>query len=287
MDSQYQFATEQHYNADLVERLASFASDLDRYGLNLCSVLAPSQLQTAGLSVPLVDSAPTSGVYVLVGNGGGRFWETVGTRCPGLQSLLDQDNRELIGDPVDRISRSLVEAALRTHLPSDRFKLLFPLPADQSSAFLPLQKLGRVAGWHQPSPLGSGMHPDYGLWFAYRVVIWIDAQSSADKPPNRQPDAIDDPGSDEQSVNTLSDQCLRCESKACVSACPAEAIDLARAPDMSACASFRLQDSSPCVDRCLAREACPAVARRHRYPREQIEFHYRLALHTLRRYYSD
>ncbi len=288
---QYQFVTNQHYAADFVRSMASVASDLDASGLNLCSVLAPHQLQQAGLSVPLADHLPASGVYVVVGNAGSGFWNSVRAGHPQLQTLLealfDENGRGKIGDPVDQLSQTLVETAIENHLPAARYELLFPPQSAAPPGFLPLQQLGRVAGWHQPSPLGSGMHPVFGLWFAYRAVVWIDAESVTAESVAGPTESTTEETAAAQSSDPLSDHCLRCESQACVTACPASAITLADSPDMSACAGFRLAQDSRCADRCLAREACPAVESRAQYPREQIRYHYRLALHTLRRYYGE
>jgi hypothetical protein len=55
--------------------------------------------------------------------------------------------------------------------------------------------------------------------------------------------------------------------------------------DVFECSHFRLQENSPCHDRCLARLACP-VAPEHRYELAQVQYHYGRSLQTIRTYFE-
>jgi epoxyqueuosine reductase len=129
-----------------------------------------------------------------------------------------------------------------------------------------LQQLGELAGWSHPSPLGQGINPTYGVWFAYRAVFLTTAELPlTGGAPRPSP-------------------CDACLDKPCLSACPAGAVQPARF-DIDGCANYRLQPASPCADRCLARMACPYFPE-HRYSLEQIRYHYGRSLETLAAWYG-
>ena len=46
-----------------------------------------------------------------------------------------------------------------------------PDPCPSWSPTVNLQNLGQLLGWHTSSPLMIGIHPEYGLWSAYRVLM--------------------------------------------------------------------------------------------------------------------
>jgi hypothetical protein len=54
---------------------------------------------------------------------------------------------------------------------------------------------------------------------------------------------------------------------------------------VTTCIDFRLQARSVCHDRCLSRMACP-VAPEHRYDLDQLNYHYKYSLASIRRYYG-
>ena len=299
-------------DSSTIARLVALTEALAGRGLNLARVLTTDELEVAGIKVPVAEQ----GIFLLLGNGGGAFWEHLEARDgdsdgPALADRLFQDKEN---HPIDTYSQALLSEALETHLPDVRFKMLFPQnrpsnrsqhnPSETASKpqHMPLQQLGRLAGWHQPSPLGSGMHPHWGLWYAYRVFAWLEIKPSAlDEDPvlaalpvfNSEGAKTSVSALETSEPNTaLNEHCLSCASRACVSACPAQAVVFGSNPDMQACAGYRCAADSTCADRCLAREACPVGSTapsdnsHTSYPRAQINYHYRVALESLRVWYA-
>ncbi|HJP37483.1 MAG TPA: hypothetical protein QF901_16020, partial [Gammaproteobacteria bacterium] len=109
---------------------------------------------------------------VVLGNGGGQFWDSL-TRSVGTVSSLESDH------PVDQFSRFNVENTVRDHWGDGDFRILYP-----GEPGVPLQQLGRLAGWHHDSPLGIGIHRAYGPWFAYRAAFLIDASLPLSNEPD-------------------------------------------------------------------------------------------------------
>jgi hypothetical protein len=161
-------------------------------------------------------------------------------------------------DPIDAHSLRAIGAAL-----ADRpHRVLYP---GVGSSTVPLARLGALAGWHHPSPLGLGIHPEHGLWFAYRALVVLAAPDLEPTPPA--------PGGP---------PCESCVDQPCLRACPAGAVDPAGFR-VRECVEFRVREASPCQDRCLARLACP-VGAASRYDPDQLAYHYLQSLATIRRY---
>ena len=174
----------------------------------------------------------------LVGNGGRALW-------PRLPKPLLQV------DPVDTYTMEMVRRFAAESL-QDRFpEILYP----HKEFVLPLQRLGRFFNLAHPSLFGLDLHREFGPWFAYRCAFLTRAKIPEHKPAPFPP------------------PCESCEYKPCRSACPPSAVgQSASAFKLSTCADFRLQAKSPCLDRCLARLACP-YQEQHRYTEEQIRYH--------------
>ena len=221
----------------LQRRFADGVQMLATHGLNLVAVLDKARAQLDVLAQP-------SARLVLIGNGGSAFW----------QAFISSGTR---GDhPVDAFSRKLAVRFAEEYLQTPAL-VLYPGPSQ-----LPLQQLGALAGWHHPSPLGIGIHPEYGLWFAYRAVLLVHADLPSSRP-----------------VQDTS-PCTDCQDRPCLQACPAQALAEPGKPDVDRCLSWRLQTESSCARSCLARLACP-VGIKHRYTDEQIQYHYGHSLVTL------
>lgn len=217
-------------------------------GLNLLAVLdcadlpEPAFQMMAGSGVPLTDYRR----LVLVGHGGRRMWQVLQER--GLRTA----------NPIDEYSITLTRQFIRDFLDGPPVFWLYP----NTDYIVPLQQLGEAVGWSYPSPLGSGISPTYGVWFAYRAAFL----TSADLPLMQ-----DDPAPS---------PCMTCAEKPCLSACPVGAVRL-DAFNIEGCVSYRLRADTPCADRCLARLACPFFPQ-HRYTLPQIQYHYGRSLADLR-----
>jgi len=201
----------------------------------------------------MLDSAVPLAEYrrlVLVGHGGRRMWQALQER--GMDTA----------DPVDEYSATLTRQFIHDYLDGAPAHWLYP----DTDYIIPLQQLGAAAGWSYPSPLGSGISPVYGVWFAYRTAFL----TNADLPLLRE--------------GAAPSPCMSCVDKPCITACPVGAVQ-PDAFDIAGCVSHRLRPASPCADRCLARMACPFFPQ-HRYSLAQIQYHYGRSLIDLRVWYG-
>lgn len=229
---------------NLTDSPSPFA-ELDAQGLNLQAVFEVAKLPE-NIAAALRAGAPYRQL-LLIGHGGGLLWRQL--QRAGMQGA----------HPIDDFSRAQVAAWLQSHYPGCRHQFLYPGPPGVS-----LQGLGQLAGWHHPSPFMVGINARWGSWFAYRALLLADTEL----PPTQ--------------AATSASPCASCASRACVSACPADA--LRDGFDLAACLAYRQQPGSACQDRCLARNACP-VGDEQRYSEAQISYHYgrsmrHLSLHS-------
>lgn len=124
----------------------------------------------------------------------------------------------------------------------------------------PFQRWAQRIETVHPSMLGLLIHPEHGLWHAYRFAIAV-----AD-----QVDALPEPAHNNPACHAA---CETCQSQPCLSACPVNAFDGVQY-DVQACFEH-LQNTpqSPChTNGCRARDACPEGTQ-SRYQPEQIIFH--------------
>lgn len=235
----------------LPRKLRIGIEQLELEGLNFVAILGLGRLPEQVVNSLPQSAFPVSGQarIILIGSGGRALWDAI----PDLQ--WQQVN------PIDHYSVEAARRFARQVLPENRYHVLYP--GDTPVA---LQQLGAAAGWHTPSPLGIGINPRWGLWYAYRAALLTDAPLAETIQPAPPP------------------PCASCKEQPCIAACPAGALNAAAPIDMNRCAGYRLATESDCADRCLARMSCP-VAAEQRYTLEQVQYHYRLSLETLRDYF--
>jgi Fe-S-cluster-containing hydrogenase component 2 len=108
------------------------------------------------------------------------------------------------------------------------------------------------------------MHPDWGLWHAYRGALAF--ADHIDLPP---PDLRPSP-------------CDSCADKPCLSACPVGAFSTA-GYDVATCVThIPAPAGAECMNNgCLARRACP-IGPQYRHTQEQAQFHQRAFLASQR-----
>lgn len=186
---------------------------------------------------------------ILLGHAGRRLWDCVQAAGAGGEH------------PIDDYCRQTIARLFAEHLPSHRYRLLYP--GHGPNGPVGLQALGKLAGWHHASPFMVGIDAEWGSWFAYRAVILC----TADFPPTP--------------VVERRNPCLDCRDRPCIAACPAEAAGASFRLDR--CIDERLRSASPCAYRCLARDACP-VGAEHRYAEAQIRHSYARSLPMLRQW---
>lgn len=221
-------------------------------GLNLLSVLdvesLPNELKEELSLTPQLCNKFSR--LVLIGNGGRQFWETF--KDSGVKSF----------HPIDDLSETLAEKFMAFFPGEPLVQKLFP-----PSRSIPLQKLGKLAGWSNPSLLGQDIHFEFGLWFAYRSAFLTDLNLPLIR------------------VDQQKSVCDSCQGQDCIAACHSGAVAGISQFDVSACVNFRMQVDSTCADNCAARLACPFAAQ-HRYRREQIRYHYTFSLNATKKYFK-
>jgi hypothetical protein len=121
--------------------------------------------------------------------------------------------------------------------------------------YLPFQRWAMRAEPVHVSPLGLLIHPQFGLWHAYRAALLLAERLDLPAFPSR------------------ASPCSGCADKPCLSACPAGAFT-ADGYDVARCARhITSPQGDPCMDQaCLARRACP-VGAAYAYGLEQSRFH--------------
>jgi len=187
--------------------------------------------------------APEDGVpgatLVLVGNAGPALWR-VFAAAP--------EARDGAADPLNRWSRRVL-GALAMELGAEA---LYPFDGPPYRPFVAWAKRAEAVA---ESPLGMLIHPDYGLWHAYRGALAFDRPIEL---PPRDP---------------RSRPCDACADKPCLKACPVEAF-AATGYDVAACAAHvAAPEGEDCLGLgCRARRACP-VGPAYSYDGPQARFH--------------
>jgi len=233
--------------------LNSLKSDLETAGLNLCTAFSAEYLAD---SMPELALLSETQHLLLIGNYGNVLWQVM------PKEYLTQEH------PVDGYTADCITRLLQDRLSAGSWSLLFP--QNPSVVSVSLQALGRLAGWHYPSPLGIGINQNTGLWFAYRAVVALNV-ALEDVLMQRMPDA--------------ESPCISCEYRPCLTACPAGALEVGKPPDLSACVSHRVTAESSCASTCVARVACP-VATQWQYKSDQLAYYYERSLPSLKAWVS-
>ncbi len=207
----------------------------------ICGRIAASGLAWRGAFHPDAEClAPAgTGTLVLVGFTGNREWPIFANSSEasdGQPDPLDRWSRRVIGGLADELGAAA----------------LFPFGGPP---FLPFQRWAQKAEPVAPSPIGILIHPDWGLWHAYRGALAF--HDRLDLPP----------------LDSRASPCESCAEKPCLSACPVDAFGPA-GYDVPACvAHVGGSANNGCMSfGCRARRACP-VGVEHRHGPHQAHFH--------------
>jgi len=175
---------------------------------------------------------------VLIGNAGPDLWREF-SRSPELT----QDS-----DPLDVWSRRVIGSIAGTLGAG----VVFPF---DGPPYYPFQRWAMRADTVWPSPIGPLIHPEFGLWHAYRGALLF---------------------GDEIEFGPVADAvspCETCTDKPCLNTCPVSAFTPGQY-DVAACARhLNSSAGEDCMSGgCVARRACP-VGRAYHYSPEHARFH--------------
>ena len=187
---------------------------------------------------PLADGGPAA-TLVLLGFVGGGEWPAF------TASAEHADGRP---HPLDRWSRRVTDVLARRHGACALY------PSD-GPPWLPFQRWAMRAEAVHRSPLGILIHPDYGLWHAYRGALAF--AMPLDLPP----------------VAARASPCDGCAARPCLAGCPVGAF-APQGYDVAACiAHLDGGRGADCLAAgCQARRACP-VGPAYRPAPEAAAFH--------------
>ncbi|MHA1536604.1 MAG: hypothetical protein ACTSUD_03540 [Alphaproteobacteria bacterium] len=189
-----------------------------------------------GDNVPVLASGAPARTLVLAGNEGPSMWQAFSKAERASEHALDAWSREIL----EPIAARFAGAAI------------FP---GGGPPYLPFIAWAQRAGPVSSSALGLLIHPDFGLWHAYRGALAL-------------PRRLDLPAPD-----TRANPCDACADKPCLTACPVGAFKPS-GYDVPACIAYL--ESPPGADcashGCAARRACP-VGQEHVYAPAQAAFH--------------
>jgi ferredoxin len=207
------------------------SSALSMHGLRLRGGFHPC----AADGVPDDPAGVPARTLLLVGTAGAELW-------PHFAAHIDGERH-----PLDRWTRTTVGAI------AGAFGARAVFPFDTPP--LPFQRWALRCEPVRPSPIGILMHPDHGLWHAYRAALLFS-------------EPIELPV-----IGDRASPCTACEMRPCLRACPVGAFTGA-GYDVAACAAhLDSSEGRDCLDHgCRARDACPVAAERA-YPPDQIRFH--------------
>jgi hypothetical protein len=216
---------------------------LKPYGLHLRGLLALNDNDHDTLKQPISKLGDQNNLAIaLVGNIGSSFW-------PQFTSTAEYTDG--MPDPLDRWSKR-VASQLSKKLD------ISPLFPSDGPPYFPFQQWAKRAEGLSPSPLGLLIHPQYGLWHAYRFALILSTDEILP-----------------QSAALADSPCLSCAAQPCLNTCPVDAFTT-NGYNVKQCANFlKINPESHCNKQgCQARIACP-VGEPHRYVDAQHLFHLR------------
>jgi len=203
----------------------------------LSSVLREHGLILRGGFCPAADEGELlqdAATVLLVGNAGGAMWEAFSPNIDAERNPLDRWTKRVIDPIAQKFSA----------------RAIYPFAADVP----PFQRWALRAETVYPSPLGILIHPDYGLWHAYRAALLFSERLEL---PAR---------------SATPSPCDTCADRPCLSACPVGAFS-ETAYDVGACGAHLASPDQTCLSGgCLARNACQ-IGAEWRYPEAQTLFH--------------
>ncbi len=175
---------------------------------------------------------------IMIGNVGSHLWEP-------FQAEINWSDP----NPLDAWTKKKLDPLAKEY----RFKVIYPFTGPE---YAPFQTWAMQADCVYTSPLGMLIHPEYGLWHAYRAAFVYDGQLDVSIGASCGPSPCDS-----------------CAERPCLSACPVSAFS-DEGYDVAACMDYLRQDSGCmcCKEGCQSRLACP-VGQHYAYEPDHARFH--------------
>jgi hypothetical protein len=199
-------------------------TDIERLLQPLGLILRGGFRLDPAIDADLLGHCPDARQLVLIGNAGSAMWPQI--------ARFSQAHPDDIHALDHWTTATLTDIAGRLGVTS-----LFPFGGPP---WWPFQRWAQRSESVYPSPLGILIHPEFGLWHAYRAAFLL--QDPVELPP-----AIDRPS-----------PCDSCADRPCLNTCPVGAFS-ASGYDVEICASHvNGTTGGTCRSQgCLARLACP------------------------------
>ena len=175
---------------------------------------------------------------IMIGNAGHDMWRVFSGNQSHTQHPLDTWTRNVLAPIAEELS----------------CRVVYPF---QGPPYYPFQKWAMQADNVTPSPIGPLIHPQFGLWHAYRAAfLFHDVLPLPDKAEGPTP-------------------CESCQDKLCLDTCPVDAFSHENY-DVAACRQHIARpEGRDCLKfGCQARTACP-VGKEYIYHPDQADFHMR------------
>jgi hypothetical protein len=208
--------------------------------------LAPAGLTVRGAfnpesadEVPPMPGGASVGTVILIGNVGGDLWHAF-SRARNHVHAASHPLEACVVPPIEAAARTIGATAFFAH---------------DGPPYVPIQRWARRAEPVFTSPIGLLIHPEFGLWHAYRAALCL-------------PEVLALPSSPQ-----TTSPCDTCTEKPCLHTCPVDAFDAGHF-DVEACISHvEAASGDECRNHgCLARRACP-IGRDYTYPDAAQAFH--------------
>lgn len=215
----------------------SVTQALDRLGLWVRGGFKPEPSD----ALPALPNGQSANTLLMVGNAGPALWRAFSASPEAADGQAH---------PLNRWTRQHVDAIAN----AAGGVALYPFDA---APVWPFQRWAPRAEPVRPSPLGLLIHPQYGLWHAYRAAILLATDENF---PAHAPSVA---------------PCSTCADRPCLTSCPVGAFS-SSGYDVPACARhLDSPEGQDCLEGgCLARRACPVGAGYAQAP-AQNAFHMR------------